>query len=298
MQSLIKYWLIGILISIMAPWCLQPTLAADDKALFWAIESEDGHAGYLLGTIHSEDPRVLEFTEEFLSALRSSSIFAMELVPNVPTLVRLAETMHLPTGTELASVIGDERFGAVAAALSSYGLPRSQVARMKPWAAMMTMSVPPPKTGFFMDFSLSLRASGNGLKVIGLETLDEQLAFLEEMPLEHQLLMLDQAVAEIAQVQAVHEQMVTIYLSGDLTALQAETETQLSTLGEAVRDFFMQEGITVRNHRMLVSLLEAMSSGKVFTAVGALHLPGEQGLISLLRKKGYRLRPMPAPFPD
>ena len=72
----------------------------------------------------------------------------------------------------------------------------------------------------------------------------------------------------------------------------------MSTLGKAARDFFMQEGITVRNHRMLVSLLEAMRSGTVFTAIGALHLPGEQGLISLLRKKGYRLRPMPTPFPD
>ncbi len=298
MQSLNRSWLIGILISIMAIWCLQPVLAAQDKALFWAIEGENGHAGYLLGTIHSEDPRVLEFTEEFLAALNGSSSFAMELVPNLPTLARLAEAMYLPDGIELASVIGDERFGAVVAALSSYGVPRIQVDRMKPWAAMITLSVPPPESGLFMDFSLSLRASGNGLKVIGLETLDEQLAFLEKMPLEHQLAMLDQAVAEIGQVQAVHEQMVTIYLIGDLAALQAETEAQLSTLAEEARDFFIAEGITARNHRMLDALLEAMRSGTVFTAVGALHLPGDEGLISLLRGKGYRLRPLAMPFPE
>ena len=291
-------FVIGILISIMAMCCLHPAFATDDNALFWAIESEQGHAGYLLGTIHSEDPRVLEFTQEFLSALNSSSSFAMELVPNLLTLNRLAETMHLPAGTGLASVIGDDRFGAVVAALDSYGVPRSHVARMKPWAAMMTLSIPPPKTGFFMDFSLSLRASGNGLKVIGLETLDEQLAFLENMPLEHQLVMLDQAVAEIGQVQAMHERLVTIYLGGDLGALQAETVAQLSTLGEAAREFFLAEGINARNHRMLASLIEAMRSGSVFTAVGALHLPGDQGLISLLRQKGFRLRPMPMPFPE
>ena len=291
-------FVIGILISIIAPCCLLPAFASDDNALFWAIESENGHAGYLLGTIHSEDPRVLEFTEEFLSALTSSSSFAMELVPSQTTLARLAETMLLPAATDLAAVIGDERFAAVVAALAVYHIPQSQVARMKPWAAMMTLSIPPPETGFFMDFALSLRASGSGLKVIALETLDEQLAFLENMPLEHQLVMLDQAVAEIGQVQAVHQQLVTTYLGGDLGALQAETEAQLDALGEAAREFFITEGINARNRRMLASLLEAMTSGTVFAAVGALHLPGEQGLISLLRGKGYRLRPLPMPFPE
>ncbi len=270
---------------------------SQDQGLFWTIDSPQGHAGYLLGTIHSEDPRVLEFTEEFLAALRASSHFAMELVPDLPTLARLAETMNLGAGIELSSVIGEQRFEAVAGALSSYGVPRNQVARMKPWAAMITLSVPAPKTGFFMDFSLSLRASGSGLKVIGLETLDEQLAFLENMPLEHQLNMLDQAVKEMDQVQKIHDEMVNTYLDEDLSALQAETESQLSGLGVAARDYFVAEGINSRNHRMLAKLLVAMEAGIVFTAVGALHLPGDEGLIALLRASGYQLRPMLSPFP-
>jgi len=276
---------------------LQAAVAEEDQGLFWAVESDQGRAGYLLGTIHSEDPRVLEYTEEFLAALRGSSQFAMELVPNLPTLTRLAETMHLPDGVELASIIGQERFEAVATALSAYAVPRSQVARMKPWAAMITLSVPIPKTGFFMDFSLSLRASGNGVKVIGLETLDEQLAFLENMPMEHQMSMLDQAVQDIDLVQDIHDQMVESYLTSDLSLLLEETHKQLDILGDEARDYFLHEGISVRNQRMLSSLLEAMEAGTVFTAVGALHLPGEQGLISLLRKQGYQLHPMPSPFP-
>jgi uncharacterized protein YbaP (TraB family) len=239
----------------------------------------------------------LEYTEEFLAALRGSSQFAMELVPNLPTLARLAETMHLPEGVDLASIIGQERFESVATALSAFGVPRSQVAKMKPWAAMITLSVPAPETGFFMDFSLALRASGNGVKVIGLETLDEQLAFMENMPLEHQLSMLEQAVQDIDQVQNIHDQMVETYLMSNLLLLQEETQKQLAELGDAAMDYFLIEGITVRNQRMLNSLLKALEAGTVFTAVGALHLPGEQGLISLLRKQGYQLRPMPSPFP-
>ncbi len=288
--------MVFVLITGISSW--QQIVASDEQSLFWSIESDKGHAGFLLGTIHSEDPRVLEFTEEFLAALNGSAYFAMELVPNLPTLARLAEAMHLREGIELASIIGDERFAAVSQALSGYGVPASQVSRMKPWAAMITLSVPVPETGFFMDFSLSLRASGNGLEVIGLETLDEQLHFIENMPLEHMLTMLDQAVLEIDNVQEIHDQMVTTYLTQDLSKLSDDTDAQLYELGEDARDYFIAEGITARNHRMLAALLTALESGTVFTAVGALHLPGEDGLINLLRNNGYELSARPLPFPQ
>ncbi|MBT8061846.1 MAG: TraB/GumN family protein, partial [Gammaproteobacteria bacterium] len=147
-----------------------------------------------------------------------------------------------------------------------------------------------------LDFSLSLRAAGNGLKVVGLETLEEQLGFLELMPLEQQIEMLSQAAAEVGRVQEVHDRMVEAYLEGDLEVLQAETDEQLSELGAEAREFFIAEGIHARNHRMLASLLPELEQASVFTAIGALHLPGEQGLIQLLRDSGYRLAPLPLPF--
>lgn len=269
---------------------------ADDRALFWSISRAGEHQGYLLGTIHSEDPRVLDFTTGFLDRLSGNRVFAMELVPDLKTLARLAEYMHLPEGASLADMIGEKRFAAVSGALARYGVPPGQVARMKPWAAMMTLSVPPPETGFFMDFSLSLRASGSGLQVIGLETLEQQLAFLENMPVAQQLLLLDHAVVEFENVQIMHDLMVQTYLESDLEKLSSLAQEQMSTLDAGVRDYFVAEGIDARNHRMLESLLPALEQGGVFTAVGALHLPGESGLLSLLRRDGYELQPLAAPF--
>jgi len=282
---------------VFAALCLANTAVAEDRALFWAIESGQDRAGYLLGTIHSEDPRVLEFSEPFIQALSSSSSFAMELVPDLPNLARLAAVMTLPSGQDLACLIGKKRFADVARAIDPYGVKPGELSKMKPWAALMTLSVPPPETGYFMDFSLSLRASGKGLEVLGLETLDEQLGFLENMPLEHQLTLLDHAIAEAGQVQDLHDQMVNLYLQGDLQALFEETEQQLAQAGRPARDFFIEQGIVARNKRMLSVLLEALEQGTVFVAVGALHLPGEQGLINLLRTSGYRLVPQPMPFP-
>jgi len=271
--------------------------AAQDKAVYWSIMDGYRQAGYLLGTIHSEDPRVLDFPEPFLQQLGSNEVFAMELVPDLPTLKKLNEYMHYQDGTSLESQVGSERYAKVRNLLSThYQVPGDWLESMKVWAVVMTLSVPPPETGFFMDFSLSLRASGSGLRVVGLETLDQQLSFLEDMPAVQQLELLDQALVDYDQVGELFEQMVDGYLAGDLQVLKKEAEEQMDRLTHEAKTYFIQQGIDARNHRMLESLLPLLAEFQVFVAVGALHLPGDQGLISLLRENGYILKPEPLPL--
>jgi len=282
-------------ISISVPADVGP---GTDRALFWSIQKNGLPAGYLLGTIHSEDPRVLDFSEDFLDKLRANKVFAMELVPDLHTLERVTGYMYYPPGQDLESLIGKESYAALETALSAYRVPAESISRMKPWAAVLTLSTPPPKTGFFMDLSLSLRASGNGLEVVGLETLEQQLSFLENMPLAMQLSLLDQAIAESGQVVEVHAQMVSAYLENNLVALQALSDEQLKAASESASDYFTQEGIHARNHRMAESLLHQLENKTVFVAVGALHLPGEEGLLNLLRQHGFELSPLAIPFAE
>lgn len=267
-----------------------------DTALLWSIMEGERQAGFLLGTIHSEDPRVLDFPEDFLEKLSSNDVFAMEMVPDLPTLSRLTEYMQYQDGTSLQGQVGPERYEQITRVLAHYQMPAEWVAKMKVWATVMTLSVPPPETGFFMDFSLSLRAAGSGLRVVGLETLEEQLSFLENMPMEQQLELLDQALLEYDRVQEVHDSMVDNYLAGDLQALAKEADAQLDQLDGKARDYFVAEGIDARNLRMLRAMLPLLDKNRVFIAVGALHLPGESGLLALLRKQGYRLEPLALPF--
>ena len=267
-----------------------------DHALFWSIQKNGEPVGYLLGTIHSEDPRVLDFSENFLRKLNENDMFAMELVPDLPTLARLTEYMHYPPEKTLESVIGPVRFKALVSALSTYKVPAEFISQMKPWAAMMTLSTPPPETGFFMDLSLSLRASGSGLKVVGLETLEQQLSFLQEMPMPMQLALLDQALADFEQGKEAHDQMVDAYLENNLVQLQAMSEEEFQSIGADEREYFFEAGILKRNRRMLDTLLPYLENNSVFIAVGALHLPGDGGLLSLLRQNGYELKPQDMPF--
>lgn len=289
--------LLTLLLSVLFAALLPGNLAAEeDTALFWALQRGGEPAGYLLGTIHSEDPRVLDFPDEFMRRLSGSEVFAMEMVPDLPTLARLTEYMQYQDGTTLESRIGPQRYAKLGAAFESYKIPQDWLSRMKVWAAMMTLSVPPPETGLFMDFSLSLRAAGAGLQVVGLETLEQQLSFLENMPLEQQVLLLDEALAEFEQVDELHREMVESYLDGDLSALERVVEKQLERLEPAARDYFMEQGIEARNHRMLEVALQQLAQARVFIAVGALHLPGDNGLIELLRRSGYEMVPLPLPL--
>jgi len=266
------------------------------SALFWTISKDGQAAGFLLGTIHSEDPRVLDFQEAFIDELGGNDYFAMEIVPDLPTLNRLTQYMQYQDGRTLEGQVGPDRYVELLGLLANYKIPADWISRMKVWAAMMTLSVPPPQTGLFMDFSLSLRAAGAGLKVVGLETLEQQLAFLETMSLEQQLTLLDQAIEEQEKSGEIHTQMVNAYLAGDTAAIQATAQEQLDQLDDATRRHFIERGVNQRNQRMVESLLPLLQQGKVFTAVGALHLPGEQGLVSLLRNHGYELAPLPLPL--
>lgn len=274
----------------------EPLFAQNQSALFWSVSLNGKPAGFLLGTIHSEDPRVLDFQEDFIKDLNSCQFFAMEIVPDLPTLNRLTQYMQYQDGTTLESQVGADRYAALRALLSRYQVPAEWVEKMKVWAAMMTLSVPPPQTGLFMDFSLSLRAAGAGLQVVGLETLEQQLSFLEKMSMSQQLALLDQAMEEQEKSGEIHTQMVNSYVEGDVHALQAQADEQLDQLDMESRQYFVEQGIDVRNRRMLESLLPLLQQGRVFTAVGALHLPGDNGLINLLRQQGYVLEPLPLPL--
>lgn len=284
--------------ALVAVFALSACQAAE-QGLLYTIKKDGDLKGYLLGTVHSDDARVLDFSSEFIETLKSCDRFAMELVPNQPTLSRLLDYMHYQDGSTLVSRIGEERYAKLLAAAERYHLGPDQLATMKVWAAMMTISIPPPENGLFMDLSLALQAAGHGLTVVGLETLDEQLSFLEDMPEDQQLILLDQALAEFESLHAFYDQLISAYVRSDLEDLQAQSDSQFEELPSEVAEYFYSKGIDARNLRMRDRLLDELGNGKVFTAVGALHLPGELGLIALLRGEGYAVEPAPiSPFAE
>ncbi len=255
--------------------------------VFWSVTDAQGGQNWLLGTVHSEDPRLLDFPPELMEALRQSERVALELVPDGSMLARLTEAMHYDEGV-LHEVLRPELYARVVELLEQdYGMGEPAVRRMRPWAVAMTLSLPPPQTGLFMDLALSFRASAMGKDVIALETLDEQLNFFEAMGEAGQIELVRQAVADHGQVPELFEELITTYLNGNLDELQELSRAQIAQLGQEVAQHFEQVGLVDRNHVMIERAMPYLRESGLIIAVGALHLPGKDGLIELLRAQGF-----------
>jgi hypothetical protein len=130
------------------------------------------------------------------------------------------------------------------------------------------------------------KARDNNAEVMGLETLTEQLAFIDQMPLE------DQFEGLIKTIQEGDEQ--TKYLD---TLIQAYKERDLPRLNEMIvsNDEFKDISNTLideRNKNWVIKLKPILQKGAAFIGVGAGHLGGQMGLIQLLRKEGYTVSPI------
>lgn len=255
--------------------------------VLWTVTDDEGHRNWLLGTVHSEDPRLLEFPEPLLDALKQADRLALELVPDSGMLEKLQKAMHYDKA-RLHEVLPPDLYEQAVRILDEhYGVGEPAVRRMRPWAVAMTLSMPPPETGLFMDLALSFRASGLGLDVVALESLDEQLAFLQDLSKEGQIDLIRMAVEDFDEMEALFDKLVRAYLDGDLERLQQLSDEQLEDVDEEVVRHFNEVGLKQRNHVMVERAMPYLEQGGAIIAVGALHLPGEEGLIRLLEQEGF-----------
>lgn len=258
------------------------------KGLLWKIESPGAAANYLFGTIHSDDTRVTALPDAVTRSLDASSRFVMEAIIDGDSLVRMAEVMFFNDERTLEQVIGGKLYAQTVKAMNARGIPTLGVEKQKPWAVMMALSMPPPKTGEFLDIVLQARATQQNKPVSGLETVAEQLAIFDGLPLRDQVALLEDTVRMQADLDKEFEALHKAYLARDLAAVVAISEKHEPGDERLYRDV-MDRLLDQRNRRMVERMAPMLKQGGAFIAVGAAHLPGEAGLLYRLEKAGYRV---------
>ena len=139
----------------------------------------------------------------------------------------------------------------------------------------------------FLDQYFMKKAKNDGKEIIGIETIEEQIKALDLIPLKEQAkLMLEMVEPDTTKKQDSIQDLVDIYARGDLDAIYTYYRK------EDLSNTFNAALITDRNLRMADRIDSIIHKKTLFTAVGALHLPGNEGVINLLRKKGYTLTPI------
>jgi len=150
--------------------------------------------------------------------------------------------------------------------------------------------MPAPETGQVLDAMLYQNALQQGKDVYGLETVQEQLQVFESMSEADQVTLLKDAVENFSDIDAMHAALLAAYKQRDLNGLMAISEASMQQGDQRLADEFQQHLVVDRNHRMAERMRQYLQQGKAFIAVGALHLPGEEGLLNLLEQQGYTVR--------
>ena len=260
------------------------------KGVLWEIRGAAGPPSYLLGTMHSDDPRLLELPDPLVSALRDARSFTMEVVIDPSALARLSQRMTLPADESLQRMLDAGDWRRLVGAMQRRRVPEPALRRMQPWAVAMALSMPEQFSGLALDLYLQQYAQRLGKPVHGLESIDEQVAIFDGLSRAEQLALLRTTLVQLPQLPRLIEALTEAYLSRDLAAMQALTEAQVAIGDARFNQRFMQRLVDQRNLRMLRRMQPRLREGGTFVAVGALHLPGTQGLLCLLREQGYRLK--------
>lgn len=275
-------------------YCVQAVYADNNastqRGLLWEISKPGMVPGYLFGTIHSEDPEVLQLSGAVQQALDDASRVVLEVLMDRDTMIYTSTAMLMTDGRLLSAILGEDLFVSALAAMQARGIPEVVVERMKPWAVAITLAMPPAVTGQVLDLTLYQFAVENSKPVYGLETIREQLDVFEGMSLDDQVALVRDAVEQFPGINALHADLLAAYKRRDLAALEALNESSMKTGDQRLARDFQQRLILDRNRRMAERMQEHLQAGGAFIAVGALHLPGDEGLVELLERRGYSVR--------
>ena len=260
------------------------------QGLLWQVSKPGLPVSHVFGTIHVAERHVSAQLDQVRGVLTGSEAFVMEFVFDPEGMEALRGMMFFEGDTRLGEVISADLYARTLAILQPYHLNERDIAVMKPWAAYLTMSYP-ADMGVILDQRLLQLAASANVSAGGLETLEEQGQLFDSFSHADQVRLLTDAVCHRELMVGDFAAMIALYTAGDLAGLSAYGQRysfEDNTLYETLTDKLL-----TRRNRLMVDRMQAvLAGGKAFIAVGALHLPGEEGVLALLRRRGFDITPV------
>ena len=263
-----------------------------DNTLLWEISGKQLAApSYLFGTFHLICKDDILISNQLKAAVKATNEMYMELDMDDPsTMLSGMFLMNMKEGNTLKTIFNEAEYKKVEQFFkdslhTSIGMFKS----MKPFFLMSLLypKMLPCKNISGVEQELMKLAKENKKEIKGLETMAFQAAVFDSIPYSQQAKELLKTIDSLPAYKKYFDTMVNIYKKQQLKEMQ-----NLFTKSE----FGMEENQDIlldkRNKNWVAQLNTIMKKESVFVAVGAGHLVGNMGLIALLRKQGYTLRPI------
>ena len=267
--------------------------AATGKSFLWKVHSGQ-KVLYLAGSVHALGADSYPLSAAYESAFNSSGTLVEEI--NLAEAEQLAAAPLLLSkglytdGRTFESAVGKDTATLVATRLKNTGIPAEMIRTMKPWMVMLLITAfEAQKAG--LDAALGLdkyffdKARAASKPVLALETAESQIDRFDKMPETLQEQMLRSTLTELDSQQNSVAAMINAWKTGDAAALEKMSLSSFDGYRGAYSSLIVE-----RNNNWVPQIEACMAKPQpCFVVVGAAHLIGPDGLLTLLKKKGYKI---------
>jgi uncharacterized protein YbaP (TraB family) len=263
------------------------------KHFLWTVRS-GANVLYLAGSVHALSADAYPLPAVFEKAFDASGTLVEELnlaeaesLSAAPML--LAKGMYTD-GRTFDAVVSKDTAALVSERFKQTGLPIEMFRPMKPWMVMLMLTaLEAQKAGLEVNLGLDKyfydKATAEKKPVVGLETAEFQIDRFDKMSDALQEQMLRSTLTEMDAQGAELKGMITAWKRGDTATLDKTVRTSFAAYPEAYASLIVE-----RNRNWVPELEKCFSRPKpCFVVVGAAHMVGPDGLLALLRQKGYKV---------
>jgi len=249
--------------------------------------SPEGRVSYLYPSFHLPDPRIIRPSLTLLDRVKQLVIEA-DVADAEKHPERMVPYVMSPQPVDLAGLFTPEEVKVIRARALCNGMPFG-VERLRLFFIEMMVGLPCPKPGTVLfERQLEQEAETRGYPVTALESADEEFKAVFSLP--------DGPVVDEIKKYTDHpdaaaeslDRMVAIYNSGDYDKLYAFTIASLPQK-DGARQTFVDRVLVQRNRTMVDRMAGALAQGDALVVVGAAHLPGENGILALLQRRGFKI---------
>lgn len=264
---------------------------AQENSLLWEISGNGlKEPSYLFGTIHMIGKNDFFVRDEVDSVFSKCSQVAFEIdLDDVAQLNSYQAWITLPEDLTLDAILTPDQYNKIKNYFNdSMGLDIKDFNTQKPFALYQQLLyglVNGEQESYEMYFLMKCISSQK--TVVGLEPISDEFRVMDDISYEEQIRWVTEGIDSINAYRSDFKGLIHAYQEEDLNKLEIMLADDPVIMGE-----FGDALLIKRNQKWIGEILKLTQQMPTFIAVGAAHLPGENGLISLLRAKGFTVKPV------
>lgn len=265
------------------------------SSLLWEISGNGlKQPSYLFGTIHIIGKEDYFWTDVMNDKFNSTKTLVLEidLENSMMAMLSMMGSVRMKDGTSLQDLLTEEEYKLVEDYFNDeMGMPIAIFDRIKPmFTSMMIGEGGQDNMEEMTSYEMELmdKAKVNKMNVEGLETIKYQMSMFDSIPYEDQAKMLVESVKGGDDSEGdVMNAMIELYKNQDIDGLYELIMQEDSDMGT------FEDILLINRNKNWIPKIEKFARQKpTFFAVGAGHLPGEKGVINLLKAAGFTVRPV------